>query len=244
MPSCFKCAVVDGSTADADPIGVCLVCNSLACYDHGTRLKKAAHFECVLCLPKQILTSAGLVRHEVYPGQPPGDRGGPGVPAAPEAPDRGGGGGAAREFVSTREFEQLEPQVAERSLVHRTAARAIVEPLVERMAGLADNPAGREQEAGRLAVTSDRASVAELDAVAAELALELQEAMASGGLDKGLLADALGVAAWAINTPIAGDVAGNMAIESMSVNLIGLIADLRLQLLLRAWSEHFTFTVA
>ncbi len=229
MASCFKCAVIDQSIGDADPIGVCKHCNSLSCVDHGTRLRKAAEFKCVLCVTRDMIDSAGLVRHDAY-GEPPsaGDEGGVASPADHSSPDDGGGG-SAREFDSPEDFRHSVPRIAEASSEHRAAAREITGRLVAKVEEL-DDKSVRDREIRRLAVTSDPATLAAFARTSVEVIRELREAQRSGRLDLGLLADALGVASWAINAPVG---------ETISADAIALIPDERLRFLLRAWSEYF-----
>jgi hypothetical protein len=238
MASCFKCAVIDKVVGDADPIGVCKRCNSLACVDHGTRLKKGAEFKCALCLTSNMLDAAGLVRHEVYGPPPADDRGGgTGVPT-PVGPSGGGGSGggapAVVEFESSADFERAAPKIAKASESHRAEARDIVDPLVEKVRALRDDP-DREREVARIVVTSDPATIAAVDEEAVEVSDELRAAEEEGLLKRDLLADTLGVAAWAIGAEVG---------EEISVADIEMIPDRRLQFLLRAWSHYFTGAIA
>jgi hypothetical protein len=225
VASCFTCAVFNKSVDDADPIGVCRVCNALACFQHGTRLKKGPQFQCALCLPRTVRNSAYVVRHETY-GPPPGGGGGGGrvpVPAGP--PDDDDGGGAlVVEFESSEDFERSAPQIAEASRAHRMHAREDLGRLLALVTGLDDAP-DRQEVLGRIIVTSDVATFEAVDQQAAEVGAELRAAQAESRLDPELLADAMGVAAWAIGAEVG---------DELSVDAIEMIPDRQLQFLLRA----------
>src|SRR5690348_3894642 len=117
MASCFKCAVLEGTVGDVEAIGVCSRCNSMACVDHGTRLRRAAEFRCVLCLPADMFDSTGLVLHEAYRQRPSDDRGGGPAARTPAGPSPfgGGGGASASAFESSDDFERSAPRIAEAS---------------------------------------------------------------------------------------------------------------------------------
>jgi len=222
VASCFTCAVFNQYAGAVEPIGICRVCNALACFQHGTRLKKGPQFQCALCLPKAIVDSALVVQHEAY-GQPPGGDGGVGVGVPGGGPDDDNGGGGVA-FDSHADFERSAPQIAAASAEHRNYAREVLDRVLGRVIGLTEAP-DRDEFLRSIVVTSDVATYQAIDLVAAEVDAELGPAKSEGRLDEALLADALGAAAWAIGGEVGGE---------LSVDGIAMIPDRRLQFLLRA----------
>jgi hypothetical protein len=163
-----------------------------------------------------LLPSGGLERS----GEPPGG-GGSSEPS---------GGGPAREeiFVSTREWEQLEPELAEltaedRAFFHEGALAVTL----ERAHSYAFDEARREDLNAEVGweVLDDAEEQRRRDEAllgAQMLARALQGATARGSLRPELLADAFGVACWAI-----GVRAGRG--EIVSEERLSLLADIRLR---------------
>lgn len=222
VASCFTCAVFNRSVGAADPIGVCRVCNALACFEHGTRLKKGPEFQCALCLPKSLVDSALVVTHEAYGPPPGGGGGGVGVPVG--GPRDGDDGGDRVAFDSHGDYERSVPQIAAASRQHRLRAREDLGRLLDLVTGLDESP-DREVVLRRIVVTSDVGTYEAIDRLAGEVGEELRSARAEGRLDHELLADALGTAAWAIGAEVG---------DELSVDAIEMIPDRRLQFLLRA----------
>lgn len=224
MASCFICAVFNQYVGSVDPIGVCRLCNALACFEHGTRLKKGPEFQCALCLPKAVVDAALVVKHEAY-GPPPemGGSGGVGVPTGGPGGDDGGGGLAVA-FDSHADFERVAAQIAGASSAHRTYAREVLERVLGRVIGLNEAP-DRADFLRSVIVTSDVATYEAIDRLAVDVGAELSVAQSEGRLDYDLLSDAMGVAEWAIGAEVGAE---------LSVDAIEMIPDRRLQFLLRA----------
>jgi len=230
VASCFICAVVDNATAEADPIGVCKKCFSLACIDHGTRLKQAIEFKCALCLPEVMLDSAGLVRHDAYEPRRPGDRGGGGLPsgepAEPRLPRGPGGSAVSREFESHAQFEEVERRLAQATQDHRLAWGNVINDVIDRVARFEHDPRRRE-EIQYVVKTSAPTVIDELEKTGVEVSREVQRAEKARVLDRELVADALGVASWAIGAkPQLGG-------TELAVDQVALIGDERVRFLVR-----------
>lgn len=142
MTNCFECAI--GVAHNADSIGVCMRCNSLACANHGGKPRGQPRFMCSGCIIGLLTTSAGG-----SPPPPPGPGGGPsgggpgpsGGPGggSPLGPSPGGsssgpssGGEAAAHsgvvspatFTSTLDFELQLPNLAAASEDRRRFIRS------------------------------------------------------------------------------------------------------------------------
>jgi hypothetical protein len=160
-------------TAQAgEGVGVCDLCSSLACERDGARLPGSSVFRCGLCYPQALIIAAGLP-----PPPPPPPAGGVGAGAwqpfgADDADQR-------VEFENAAEFDALGGAVAEESFEDRAIWRRQVRGVVAELLGEAE-------EGGRAKVTR------------ATLQGELGQASARDALQLTLLADAFGVAAWAI----------------------------------------------
>ena len=171
MASCYRCQVITGGAGEG--IGVCDMCVSLACDVCGARLPVSKVFRCGICYPNALVIAAGL---------PPAGGGGSGG---------GGGGGAAAgggrpapqpEFRNVDEFELYGGGVAEDSRSYRESWRKRLPSVlgsVEQMAHEEDLSLHERQ-------------------IASRLTREIQTARELGTLQEELLADAFGVAAWAI----------------------------------------------
>lgn len=217
MPAtCYRCITLDLDPI-GEPFGVCSNCSIMACRTCGNRLRKAARFRCRLCYPETVLLPSGGLAHS---GEPPGG----GEPSEPF------GGGPSREeiFLNTGEWERLESELAEltaddRAFFHEGALALVF----ERAHGYAFDEARREDlnaEVGWevLDEAEEQRRRAEALVGAQLLARGLQEARASETLRPELLADAFGVACWAI-----GVRAGRG--EIVSEERLALLADLRLR---------------
>jgi hypothetical protein len=204
-----------------EPVGACELCGVLACYPHGARLAKAGLFRCASCLAGTLLSDAGLVligdddRGEggaggrEVPGGGPSDRGGPG----------GAGGPGIREFANSDDFQETNPDMANASAPERDAWREDVESIHDRLASLAESES--EQESVRRLLERPGENLIE---AAAAVYAQMHRAVEHEVLDTNLLADALGVASWAIGVPHA---------ERPPANRLAMITDRRVQLLLR-----------
>lgn len=241
MASCFKCAVLDGNTNDVESIGVCKACYSLACIDHGTRLRAGSRFECVLCLPTSMRTSANVVIHDTYSPLPPGTGGGT-QPTAGAPGDPSGGG--AREFASSADFASKEPRIARCSSEHRTAARSIVDPLVNALAATAGDDTALASLVQKVVVTSDEATVAYATARMKEVSIALKTASLTERLDRDLLADALGVGAWAVGAALTRGGTQDLGIEEIPADRAAHVSDPYTQILLGVWSRQYSRAMA
>lgn len=231
MASCFKCEVVDKTAVPADPIGVCASCHSLSCADHGTRLRGVPEFKCVFCAPWDLKTAALRIIHETYDEPPPGggDRG----PRMPSPRDPGPGGGREVWVPAVASHEEFErsvstARIAKLSGKHRRQAAEQLGDLLEIMERFRD----REEQATmveKLAATSDKATRARVRIAGMRSAEILALAREAELLDRELLADSIGLAAWAIGARIG---------RQMSVDRILLVPDAELQFLLRVTSSY------
>ena len=229
MASCFKCAV-DQATGAADPIGTCGDCSSLACFDHGTRLKAGREFKCVLCVTTDMIDLAtGSIIHDTY--DPPGGGDSGAVVAGPD--DDGGGAGAEPSRTAHEEFEShlLTQRIADASAEHRAWASQAIEALLERTRAFGDD-SQRPTMLAEIAVTSNERTRLAIEAAGLET---IQTLASTDGLDYELLADAVGVANWAI---------GEKPGAEMSVERIDLVRDRRVRFLLRVESRYFARAVA
>ncbi len=103
MPNCYPCTV--GITYhDPEAIGVCSICNNLACAGHGGRLLGVPQFKCGTCITGICTISSGGQNPPRPP--PPG-----GLPVNnPQPPDQPGGQGVR--FTSSLDFEIQLPLLA------------------------------------------------------------------------------------------------------------------------------------
>lgn len=190
MAGCYRCALV--MSRNGQGVGVCLLCGAMACRLDGERDRQAADFVCGMCQPSRIATSGGFPP----PRPPPGPRGGPGGPRTPvrepEPPDSGGGGALA--FTSSADFERRSPVVAEQSAEHRRVWRGNIRDVVRELEDLRHN----ERAQALAEVSAEELDPRGLANLAMFVGERLHDARQRGRLDEELLADAFGVASWAI----------------------------------------------
>lgn len=106
MSGCLECVIANVQNTKA--IGVCVVCNSLGCANHGGKSRNQPRFRCSACWVGAITRSAG--------GSPPsGGTGGGPTPGGPPPDDDGGGSGRGAAFRSSLDFETQLPVLAQAS---------------------------------------------------------------------------------------------------------------------------------
>jgi len=236
MASCFKCEVIDKFGESADPIGVCANCHSLTCADHGTRLRGVPEFKCVFCAPSDLKTAAFRIIHEAYPSPPDGGDRGTRMPG-PAGPGPDGGDQAPVPAVASHEEFESSPsteRIAALSADHRCQAIDLLDQLLEKIERFEDAEE-RKKMVGELAATSDEATQARVGGAGISLAESVRRARKAERFDGNLLADSIGLAAWAI---------GERAGAEMSVGRILLIPDHEVQVLLRVTSQYLAREVA
>lgn len=214
---------------------MCANCHSLACVDHGTRLRGVPEFKCVLCATADLKTAAWLILHETY--EPPPDEGGGPHAFDPVEPRPDGGDlTPAPAVASHEEFETSisTARVAKLSAAHRAHAAEMLYPLLTQIERFGSD-AKRETMVAELAATSDEASRAAIRRAGISVAHGLARARESGQLDHNLLADGVGLGAWAIGEAVGAE---------MSVDRILLIPDAEVQFLLRVTSRYLVREVA
>jgi hypothetical protein len=132
MDMCYQCVTVKSSAQDG--IGVCYICRTLACPQHGGLPSKRPGFHCSRCITGLMTKSAGGST------PPPGSgTGGAGVPAVkPPAP--GSGGGADQAFANSVDFELQIPLLAQASTEERRKVDlSAVREAIRRLFGLLRN---------------------------------------------------------------------------------------------------------
>jgi len=151
VATCFQCVTILKSAVDG--IGVCSICSSLACAQHGGMPRNRPAFHCSRCIPGLLTHSAGG-----SPPAGPGPGGGgppaPGPPApGPPVPGGGTGGAAEAPFQSSLDFELQVPDLARASADQRGAVELdTVRESVRRLFGLLrDERPRREEFLGRIA---------------------------------------------------------------------------------------------
>ena len=191
---CYSCRAI--TLRKDDPVGACLECGAFACQDDGERDLLNQDFICGMCDSTRLSISSGLPNP---PEEPPEGPPGGGVPPAapPSVPDGGGAGGAIVVYASSEDFEGRRPTIAGNSAGHRMIFRDKIGEILEELSDLRDDSTAHELASDRRA-----AGLAEFDPrgirrAARELGAQIYASRASGDLDPQLLADALGVAAWA-----------------------------------------------
>jgi hypothetical protein len=142
-----------------------------------------------MCDSTRLSVSAGIP-----PPGPPGGGGGGVIAGGIRPTSPGGGGGAAAIYASSSDFEERRPTIAAQSREHRAIFRDRIDDVIRRI---------RESVAGELANALASVEAEELDpdrvwATARLLVAQVEFAEASAVLDRKLLADAFGVAAWSI----------------------------------------------
>ncbi len=148
MSACFECTI--GVAHNGDAIGVCSVCSSLGCPNHGGKPRGQPRFVCSGCIVGLVTVSSG------GSPPPPGGTGGGGQPATPPTNGGGGGGSSAADatstFTSTLDFELQLPVLAVASERWRRSIRPeSLRRAVRKMFGLLDDPAERSELLARAA---------------------------------------------------------------------------------------------
>jgi hypothetical protein len=179
MSTCYQCYSIAGAATDG--IGVCQICNSLACGAHGglPGTPPRPTFWCSRCVPSVLATSAG---GSPPPGPPPAG-GGPGVgPSAPSDPGGAGGGAAEPDavgdgaegnapsatFASSFDFELKMPELAQASLPWRGRVDiTVLRDAVRMLFSLRDSANARGTFVGRV---DDEVAAPIRDAVERQLA--------------------------------------------------------------------------
>jgi hypothetical protein len=201
--TCYRCIAFNRDPV-GEPFGVCTKCLSLACRKCGNRLKEGAEFRCRLCYSRTVLLPAAGLEGSL---RPPGGGGGSIEPS---------GGGPDREvgFVNTRDWETLERELADDSAAEREFFHGgALEVTIEETRRYAADEVRREKmnkEANWEVYDDETENRRRTDAFkgAQLLARDISAAEASGTFRPDLLADALGVACWAIEVrPQHGEVA-------------------------------------
>jgi len=147
VATCYQCVTIRKSAVDG--IGVCGICNSLACAQHGGLPRNRPAFHCSRCIPGLLTQSAGG-----SPPSGPGPGGGAGTPGSgPPTPGGGTGGAAVPAFQSSLDFELQAPDLAQASADQRGAVELdTVRESVRRLFGLyRDERPRREDFLGRIA---------------------------------------------------------------------------------------------
>lgn len=196
VATCYRC-VSHGDITPGEPFGACDVCSSFACIKCGVRVKVICEFKCVTCYPGSVLLpQAGL--------GPAG--GGPGGGGPPGGGPSGGGPSETRLFASTEEFEVLEPVLAEMTRSERGYYGHDVGHFLGIARDYAFDEARREEIDRGLGYEGyvdavEQARRADMLAGARRLARDVEAAAAADRLRADLLADAFGVAQYAIGVP-------------------------------------------
>jgi hypothetical protein len=164
----------------------------MACDRCGERDRDYPEFVCGVCEVDRVSGSSGIP-----PFKPRGPRDGGGGPDAPTppAPMPTGSGGGAVAYADSADFERRMPAVAEGSRAHRETWRGDIGAILPDLQGLALDEGERALVAKQLGDEFDPDRVRE---TAMLLSNQLQAASERGNLAPELLADAFGVAAWAI----------------------------------------------
>jgi len=202
---CYSCRTIS-KKAD-DPVGTCLGCGVFACELDGERDLSNQDFICGMCDSTRLSISSKLAQPPEEPPGRPEDGPGGGVVSAgvPTSPTSGGGAGAAiATYGSPEDFEGRRPMIASSSKAHRELYRQEIDRIVNQLEGL--RAFGVAQ---RVSSDSRAAGLAEFDPrgvrrAAQELGAQIHADNTRGVLSPVLLADALGVAAWAINAKVGG----------------------------------------
>lgn len=197
--TCYRCTAL--KEGPGEPFGSCLYCGSFACVTCGVRVAGISRFYCVSCKAGVTLLPSG--------GLPPtGGGGGGGGGGSP----RGGGPSGEGDpevielvvpYGSSAEFEVLEPTLAENTRSDRDYYHGSVEQFLAIPGEYAYNEAVREEIDGVSGYRTyedevEQALRSDLRGGAQRLARDLEWASARELLRPGLIADAFGVAQWAI----------------------------------------------
>jgi len=135
-------------------------------------------------------------------------------------------------FDSHPEFEFSPPtrHIAELSSEHREWGAQVAQGLARLVERLADDKE-RESRLPQIAVTSDTATIAAVDAMARAVAAEIIAAKDHERFNEELFADALGLASWAVGAEPQG--------EGLTIERINLLCDARVRLLMRVAAAFF-----
>ncbi|HET7486173.1 MAG TPA: hypothetical protein VFJ64_12460 [Solirubrobacterales bacterium] len=237
MPAtCYRCAY-ENEYPPGDPFGVCQECSIMACQSCGNRVPGRSRFVCLICFPESVLLpDAGLPR---FREGPPG---GGGHLRDPDLPDDGGGGEAVEPvFASSAEFETLMPLLAEETQANREQFRgAGMRAILQLGRDYSFDEATRHQINERIGYTEVVDEVEEerrREALngARRLLRDVDAARANEIFRPDLLADAFGLASWAIGVP-PGSV--------VPLERLVLLDDLRLRFVLGYASPATMVTVA
>lgn len=194
--TCYRCTTLRTSPS-GEPFGACLRCQSFACITCGVRAAGVSRFYCVLCKSGiTLLPSGGLPPTGGPGGSDPGG-GGPG--GAPPA----GPGDVVAPYESTAHFEALEPLLAEYTVDERHYYHDQIDRFLEAAAEYAFDEARREEIDRAIGYErpddlAEQALRGDLRRGAQRLARDVEAAEARGLIRRDLLADAFGVAQWAI----------------------------------------------
>ena len=184
-------------------------------------------FKCVTCYPSSVLLSVS--------GLGPGPSGG--GPAGPGGADPSGGGGGpgglnqeVTPFRSTAEFEALQPNLAENSRAERTYYHGDIQRFLGMAHEYAFDEARRDEIDANLAYSGysdevESARRADLRGGAQRLVRDLQAAEAAGRVRHDLIADAFGVAQYAVGIP---------AGEEVPLERLAMLSDPRLRFIIGA----------
>jgi hypothetical protein len=243
MPAtCYRCAAesplpvptIDLPSQQGDPFGVCQECSSMACITCGVRVQGDCIFQCVMCFSSIVLLTESL-GGDGDDGGPGGGGGGPGGDD-----DNGDGEATGRPYVSTAAFEALEPVLAALSSDERRHYHEHLDAYLGLVVDYAFDEARREEIDERLGVTAvadaaERARRADLRRGAQRLARDLEAASAAGVLRRDLLADAFGVASYAIAVPPG---------EEVTWSRLMMLADVRLRFIVGAAASALGSSIA
>ena len=219
MSACYRCEMV--TAGSGEPIGVCDMCSAFACSPCGARIPGVSKFRCGICWPAVLLLSAG-----VAPGPEGGGSGGSGTPSGQPRPPGGGGGGGVEvaAFADTEEFETLVPTLARESGVSRYDWRKVIDGVVRELLRIHEGD-GRtvvdELVEQRREDAEQEPNLTMLSSVGAGITLaeQVSDARRAKRLKPELIADALGVASWAINVDVG---------TQPSADRLGLLTDERI----------------
>ena len=216
--ACYRCVVV--ITADREPVrepvGVCLRCGGMACERDGELDHLYPQFICGMCEPDRLSRSGGLPPHG--PPGPGGGGGGLGGPTPAPPPSDPSGGGAV--YADSPEFASRRPRIAAESYEHRSVWKEDIERTIDELKELGIDERAVALVARHLGGELDPAGVRE---TALLLGNQLEAASEQGTLKPDLLADAFGVAGWAI---------GARPREEPSAYQLRHLSDLRLRIVL------------
>jgi hypothetical protein len=173
------------------------MCGSFACGTCGNCPANIGLFYCVICAPGLTLLPSGG-----FPPTGEGPGGGPG----PSGPPSGGPGDVVGPYESSEQFEKLESVLAYNTSTERRYYHDHIERFLELPAEYSFDEARRERidqdlDYQRPGVPAEQALRADFRRAAQRLTRDIEAANAGQRLREGLVADAFGVAQWAIGVP-------------------------------------------